>query len=291
MPINPLGRGRHAPANLTVFCDRRSRLISNSHEPHSWQGFEVESVVNDDGSIEQAVLLGRRRDDNRRGSKSRIIQLSSDPDHRPKIVGAEGRIFHGGIQETETGLTLVREPRDGFVTRLFRTGLLRGKEPRMVRGNRARDLQLLQSQGIKIMPHGIYPLELGSAMIGAEGESDETMRITGAAEVFDLTDSRMRMFSGTDIPEAREMCADIPKGGAVLCGDLGFLTIHSRGADGLVKIYDVTDDRKIWDIFFTYVEADLKRLREAKEPKKGRPSAVVQSAGGPVIPSGHPDSR
>jgi hypothetical protein len=285
MSVNPNGGRRFEPASLTVYHDRLSRKISASHEPHAWNGFEVSDGILPDGSISQVVMVGPKRldDDKRPDKKSIAIPLSSERGSDPRI-GTDGKVYQGSIKESDEGLVLVRQQREGFATRIFHTGLIRPKQVRNekeAQGYRQRDLASLRVDGIKPAYHGIFPLELGSAQIGVTGETVEVMAI---ADVYDLTNPNESRFRGLDVPHYREMAAEIPKGGAIIDGDLEFLTIHERLASGEIKIYDVTNDKTMWDLFNSYARADLER-RMAERAAKGGTSKADQ----PELPADHPD--
>ncbi len=259
MTVSPHGRHRHAPATLSVFCDRLSRAISPSKTPHAWQGFEVTDGTLPDGSITQVVMLGPQRDDKSPDAKSRAIPLASDPGKAPKILTVgEGRVLHGSLQENANGnLELVRQPSEGMVTRIFRTGLIRPKEvrnPKEAKAHRQRDLGALRTAGIRLHYHGVFPLENGTINIVAEGETVDVIKL---ADVFDLTDPEARKMRGIDVAESREMGAEIPIGGAVLCVDLGHLTIHERRGQREFKIWDVTGDPDMWKQANKLIEDEL----------------------------------
>lgn len=253
-------------ATLSVFQDRLSRKISTTQQPHAWQGFEVESGVLPDGSVNQVFMLGPKGDDKRPDAKSRAIPLATDS-RAPRIeVLGEGKVLNGHIQEQDDGsLKLVRDTLPNQLTRVFRTGLIRKRDAasaREERAYRALDMQELAKLGVKIGYHGVFALDLGSANIAATGETVEVMKV---ANVFDLTDDDAKKFKGIDVAESREMAAEIPVGGAVICGDLGFLTIHEVVSRHHVKIYDVTEDKAMWELFRRYAAEQLAREQAEKK--------------------------
>lgn len=268
MSVHPQGKGRYAPASLTIFHDRLSRMVAANREPHAFQGFEVDDGRLPDGSIKQVVMLGPQRGDKSPDRKSTAVPLA-DGDLMPKIAG-DGKVFHGSFHDAEDGtLELVRAPKTGFVTRIFRTGLIRSVHAKSARGARQRDLAQLRAMGIKPGYHGIFPLERGSVNVAAKGETVEVMAV---ANVFDLTSPNAHKLKGTNVAESREMGAEIPIGGAVMCGDLGFLTIHDRPtSSNEVDIWDVTDDPEMWELFYKYAAAQAER--DAEEEKKLKAAA------------------
>lgn len=253
------GRGRFSPATLTVFNHRICAM--KGAEPHAWQGFNVVTAILSDGEIRPAVVLGPVKDDMSLERKSRAIPLSTVPGKMPKIVARdEGRVLHGSFEEEENGdLVLVGTKKEGYITRIFRTGLLvpmGAKNARQARAHRKNDLLRLASEGVKIEYHGIFPLETGSAFVRAGGETVEVMEI---ANVFDLSDPNGRTFRNLNVAESREMGAEIPRDGAVICGDLGKLSIHEVTASGEQRIWDVTNDPKMWQRFRRYAAAQLEQ--------------------------------